>query len=296
MTHYEKHGRNARKTCRYFGIHHSTFYTWRKRYNPRNLSGLEDSRRGPNVHFRQPTTPASVVEHIVALRKRYPHWSKYKLHEILQRDHDITVSASTIGRILKRKGLINRDIQKRLCKRKVYRIKRLRAQTGQKDQSPGSLVQVDVKHIHITSHKFYQFTALDCCTRIKFLKIYTGISSTTGERFLKELLLFFPFPVQAIQSDNGSEFLGKFHELCTKKQIAHYFIYAQCPRMNGRVERAIQTTIYEFWEQGNLIDDLETLNIQAKHWMSVYNTIRPHQALNNRTPYQYYLAWRRVSG
>lgn len=133
MGYYENQGRNARKTRRYFGIHHSTFYTWRKRYNRGNLSSLEDRKGGVKLHFRQPKTPAHVIECIVALRTSYPHWSKYQLHEILKRDYRITVSASTIGRILKRKGLINRDIQKRLGKRKAYRIKRLKAQSWLRD-------------------------------------------------------------------------------------------------------------------------------------------------------------------
>lgn len=296
MTYYEKNGRNARKTCRYFGIHHSTFYTWRKRYNSRNLLSLEDRKKGPKFTFRQPQTPPQVVSLIVSLREKYPYWSKYKLHEILLRDHQIKLSTSTIGRILKRRGLINREIQKRLRKRKTYRIKRLKAKSFLKDLAPGSLVQADVKHFHINGRRFYQFTAIDCCTRIKFIKVYTGISSTTGERFLKEMILFFPFKIQAIQSDNGSEFLGRFHDLCQKENITHYFTYAQCPKMNGRVERAIQTSVYEFWEQGNLIDDLEELNNLARYWITVYNTIRPHQALDNQTPYQYYLSRRKVSG
>lgn len=296
LTYYEKNGRNARKTCRYFGIHHSTFYTWRKRYNPRNLLSLEGRKRGPRFHFRQSTTPSQTVELIVSLRRKYPFWSKYKLQKILSRDYQIRTSASTIGRILKRKGLINQEIKKRLRKRKASRIKRLKANLKIKDLFPGSLVQADVKHFHLNGRRFYQFTAIDCCTRLKFLRIYTGISSLTGERFLKEMLLFFPFKVKALQSDNGSEFLGRFHDLCQKRDITHYFTYAQCPKMNGRVERAIQASIYEFWEQGNLIDDLKELNKLAYHWMKVYNTIRPHQALNNQTPYQYYLSWRQVSG
>lgn len=298
MVYYQKNGKNVRKTSRYFGIHHSTFYTWKTRYNPRNLSSLEDRKKGPKFHFRQPTTPPHVVELIVSLRKEYPYWSKYKLHEILKRDCQVKISPSTIGRILKRKDLINREIQKRLKKRKAYRIKRLKAKSKLRDLFPGSLIQTDVKHLVIHGHRYYQFTAIDCCTRMKFLRVYTGISSATGERFLKEMLLFFPFPIRATQSDNGSEFLGRFHDLCAQKNITHYFTYAQCPKMNGRVERAIQSSVYEFWEQGNLIDDLKELNKEALRWMSIYNTIRPHQALGNQTPYQYYLtlSGRQVSG
>jgi hypothetical protein len=44
MDFYERHGRNARLTCRRFGISPDTFYRWRRRDQPRRLESLEDDR------------------------------------------------------------------------------------------------------------------------------------------------------------------------------------------------------------------------------------------------------------
>ena len=50
MDFYARQGRNARLTCRYFGISPDTFYRWRRRYEPRRLESLEDDPRTRRPH------------------------------------------------------------------------------------------------------------------------------------------------------------------------------------------------------------------------------------------------------
>ena len=58
MDHYADHG-NAGLTCRYFGISAQTFYRWKNRFDPYDLTTLEeDSRRPHQVRHRE--TPAEV--------------------------------------------------------------------------------------------------------------------------------------------------------------------------------------------------------------------------------------------
>ena len=42
---------------------------------------------------------------VCSIRREQPAWSKHKIAVILARDHGVTLSASTVGRVLKRKGL-----------------------------------------------------------------------------------------------------------------------------------------------------------------------------------------------
>ena len=293
---YLKQGRSAKLTCDTFRISKDTLYRWLKRYRPRNLMSLVDDRgnRRPH-HLRQPDTPWYIVKRIIDLRQTYPTWSKYKLHSILS-GAGYQVSAPTIGRILKRYHLIDQKISRRLTRRQRQQIARRKAARVMRDKSPGHLVQIDTKHIYFMSRKFYQFTAIDCFTRVKHIQIYTGISSQAGRRFLDELMMTFPFRITGIQTDNGSEYLKDFHHRCEQLKIDHYFTDPYCPKQNGRVERSIQTDIVEYWEQGNLDRDLTTMRANAVEWMNIYNTQRPHQALNFKTPMDYYLAWRRQYG
>ncbi len=72
---YAQHGRNARLTCRHFGISSATFYRWWHRYDPRRLQSLEDNRKTRRPwRVRQPQTPRELVARIRAPREQYPRW------------------------------------------------------------------------------------------------------------------------------------------------------------------------------------------------------------------------------
>lgn len=94
---------------------------------------------------------------------------------------------------------------------------------------------------------FYQFSAIDSKTRIKFIRIYAEASSKAGKLFLGELVRFMPFPILNIQTDDGGELLNYFDQELEKQSIPHRFSYPNCPKQNSRAERVIQTSEDEFW-------------------------------------------------
>jgi len=61
------------------------------------------------------------------------------------------------------------------------------------------------------------------------------------------------------------------------------------------VERANRTHREEFYEVQDVDLDLEGHNKQLEQWEYEYNYVRPHQALDYLTPYQYYRQWKRNS-
>ncbi|WP_158502666.1 helix-turn-helix domain-containing protein [Thermacetogenium phaeum] len=70
-------------TCRRFGISRSTYYRWKKRFNPNNLGSLENrSRRPKNV--RKPTWSVRLVERIRELREEYPQRNYMSPAQFLQ--------------------------------------------------------------------------------------------------------------------------------------------------------------------------------------------------------------------
>ncbi len=96
---YEKVGRNARKTCRHFGISPDTFYRWKKRYRPDDLTTLEERSHRPR-RVRRPTWTSETAQAVLGLREEYPRWGKDKLAVLLE-ERGIKVSVSMVGRILK---------------------------------------------------------------------------------------------------------------------------------------------------------------------------------------------------
>src|SRR3989344_9543355 len=123
---HKAHDKNSSLTARHFGIGRMTLFRWQKRVEKFGLLGLNESSRKPK-RSRLPATPWPIVARIVALRKQYPAWSKHKLAAILKREGMIC-SESTAGRILKRKGLIDKKISKK--KRKSALHPRMRFPKG----------------------------------------------------------------------------------------------------------------------------------------------------------------------
>lgn len=133
---------------------------------------------------------------------------------------------------------------------------------------------------------YYQFTAVDCCTRLGYMKVYPSAASKWASDFLSHLVEFLPFSVSGVQTDNGSEYLGSFDSAVREAGIDHYFSYPCCPKHNARVERKIQTSEYEFWDF-NAGYAVEELNELANKWNYIYNLKRPHQSLRYLTPVEY---------
>jgi len=88
--------------------------------------------------------------------------------------------------------------------------RKVRSEPWMKKAFPGSLIQIDTKHLSFPFSKFYQFTAIDCFSRISFSKVYGSASSQNAKAFLEELISYMPFSLAAIQTDNGGEPLLKF--------------------------------------------------------------------------------------
>lgn len=101
MEHYKKF-RNARLTCRHFGISPDTLYLWKRRFDPNNLKTLEDEwkNRRPKV-LRKPTYTLQHFEEVRKLKQESPGVGKVLITKIL-RDKGFKLSTSTVGRILTR--------------------------------------------------------------------------------------------------------------------------------------------------------------------------------------------------
>ncbi|MDI6874014.1 MAG: helix-turn-helix domain-containing protein [Actinomycetota bacterium] len=133
--HYKKH-KNASVTCRRFGISRSTLYKWVKRYLKKGPRGLEDLPRTPKRR-RVSRIPWQTVELICDLRREHPAWSKHKIAVILKRDHGIEISSSSVGRIMRRKGLYDRRVQRRKSRAGERRKRGLLAERWMKRAFPG---------------------------------------------------------------------------------------------------------------------------------------------------------------
>jgi len=286
-----KQGLSSTEASHVLNLPRSTLYRWQKRLNKGGPMGLEEGSRSPH-HRRKPSWSPELAQAVLSLREQYPRWGKDKLVVLLRRQ-GFQASASTVGRILKKlkqRGVLKEPLPNFISTRKRYR-KRPYASRKPKDYQarlPGDLVQVDTLELRpLPGVVLKHFTARDVISRWDVVEVHSRATATTAKSFLEALQARMPFPVKAIQVDGGSEFEATFEEACQQRGIRLFVLPPRSPKLNGCVERAHRTHTEEFYEAYDGDLEIPPLNQALKQWEGVYNHVRPHQALDWRTPAEY---------
>jgi transposase InsO family protein len=298
MDYYRTHGRNAAQACRHFGISRQTFYRWKRRFDPHDLSSLEDRSHRPH-HCRRPTWTPRLVERVMSVRQRYPRWGKDKL-VVLLHQQGVAISTSMVGRILaylKAHGRLHEPPRQATAGRRPRRIRHRPWATRKPPvwpiQQPGDLVQIDTKELRPARGVVRQhFSARDMVSRWDVLYVAERATAATAVEFLDALLARMPFPLRALQVDGGSEFAAEFEQACQARGLPLFVLPRCSPKLNGHVERAHRTHNEEFYEIVPTDWSLPRLNQQLRRWETIYNNVRPHQALGYLTPRQFLLQWK----
>ncbi len=276
-------------------VKRSTIYRWQSAYRQSGLYGLNPDSKAPK-NKRQPQWNKHLEQQVLHLRKQYPIWGKKTLTTILNRDRSQKVSESTIGRILGK--LIATNKIKPVCfyygklKPKLSRNFNKHAKRwkkGMKSTKPGEMIQVDHMSVSVLPGRTIKhFEAICPITKITIAQTYTDASSRTAAKFLALIREKLPFPLISIQVDGGSEFRKDFEDACEEAQISLIVLPPSSPELNGCVERCNRTLRYEFYRFYDGSFDLFSIRQALAGYMNIYNTFRPHQALQQATPLEYY--------
>jgi transposase InsO family protein len=168
--------------------------------------------------------------------------------------------------------------------------------------TPGEKVQIDVKAVPYNCLKgavkrdekrLYQWTAIDECTRIRFIYGFEEHTPENSVKFLKLLRKAFPFKIQTVQTDNGTEFTYKyisedavcpFDTALEEAEIAHKLIPPRTPWHNGKVERSHRNDQRYFydWEKFGSVGELNEKLCAHLRW-SNHKTMR---TLGRKSPIQ----------
>ncbi len=297
LDYYRTHGRHVALTCRYFGISRQTFYRWRRRFDPQDLTTLEPRSHRPR-RVRQPTWSAELAQAVLRLREQYPRWGKDKLVVLLRRQGQ-GVSTSMVGRILARlkaRGSLREPPPHRIVPRRrpLRRPYAMRKPKDYRVEHPGDLVQVDTLDVRpLPGLVFKHFTARDVISRWDVIELHTRATAAIASRFLETLQARMPFRIKALQVDGGSEFAADFEMACRQRRLRLFVLPPRSPKLNGSVERAQRTHTEEFYEVSEAELTVPALNHALQGWERTYNTVRPHQALAYRTPQEFVTEWQR---
>lgn len=273
----------------------ATYYRWLKRYHQQGWMGLETrSCRPQSIRKRQWTKQHEQA--VLHLRKRYPLWGKRKLWKVLCRDHGMTLSISTVGRILKRLLELGRIRpvafyygQLKPKRQRQFKQHAKRWRYGMKAKRPGELMQID--HMSVGFSEGFQlkeFKATCPVTGTTVMRTYRRATSRNAKAFLAYLIEQLPFEIISIQVDGGSEFREEFEQACEVLKIPLFVLPPRKPKWNGCVERANGTTRYEFYPfyQGALT--VAAINRELETYQHYYNHYRPHDSIGLETPMSYY--------
>jgi transposase InsO family protein len=278
--------RNARLTCRHFGIAPKTFYKWFDRFDEINFHKLEDESRAPR-NTRQKEYTSSQYLRIIELRKQYIRYGKMKLLKLYQAKYpeDNNITSWKVQCIIeKAKIYYHPQKQARINRKRVLSQKRKKITDLKMKRSKGFLLCLDTVTIYWMGRKRYIVTAIDKWTKVAFARMYTTHSSYNARDFLYRLHFLLDGKIDNIQTDNGSEFKKYFDQGCEKLRLPHYHSRVKTPKDNPDNERFNRTLQEEFIDLGNMTYDTELFNQRLTEWLIHYNFQRPHQTLDYMPP------------
>ncbi len=273
----------------------ATYYRWLKRYHKQGAPGLEALSCRPR-RARTAQWNKHHEQQVLHLRQRYPLWGKRKIWKVLTRDHGLTLSISTVGRILKKLLRLNRikpvcfyygQIKPKRSRQFKHHAKRW--QYGMKGKVPGELIQMDHMSVGFTEgFQLKEFKATCPVTGTTIMRSYSRATSRNAKHFLGYLRTQLPFELISIQVDGGSEFRDEFEDACKELDIPLFVLPPKKPKWNGCVERANGTTRYEFYPFYEGALTIASVNRKLEDYQYYYNHYRPHDGIGLDTPMSYY--------
>ena len=250
----------------YYRISRNAIYEWRGKYDGKSWKSLVDKSHRPHHHPNEHTQDEKDM-----ILKRYPRYKDdmIMLWDSLQKS-GYKRSYTSLVRVVNK--WIKPEVKKKASKKsKPY----------ERAAYPGQKVQIDVKFVPnycvANGQKYYQYTAVDECTRDCFREMYDEHSTYSSVDFLIKLIKAFPFPIREIQTDNGSEWTnalrakeGTHKSLFEAKLdalgILYHRIRVATPRHNGKVERQHRIDELRFYKKIRIYS-LE----DGRHQLAQYN-------------------------
>lgn len=274
--------------CDRYGISRKTGYKWMTRYIEHGPDGLmERSHANHQVHNR---TDSRIEDALIALRKKHPKWGAKKLLHILSGQHpDWELPAeSTTCDIFKRNGLIR-------TKPKRKHI----GHPGKPDgliTAPNTCWSVDFKGQFRTRDGNYCFplTVTDNFSRyLLACKALDGTAMDPVKAAFTRLFHEYGLP-DWMRSDNGTPFaaytLGRLSRLSVwwiRLGILPDLIQPGRPQQNGKHERFHRTLKDETTKPPELNKRRQQRSFDS--FQDEYNYVRPHEALEMKTPGSIYV-------
>src|SRR5512134_268668 len=268
-------GVNRRALCREFGISPPTGYKWLARVAEAGVvAGVCDRSRRPAHSPRQ--IDAGLEAEIVALRQTYG-WAGRKLQRLLG---DRACSVATIDRVIRRHGLTDLDERHHPAPHRFTA------------PQPNALWQMDFKGQYPVREGWsYPLSVLDDCTRYAVaLPALRGTAAAPVQAVLTACFQRYGQP-EAMLLDHGVPWwspsnghgLTQLTVFLLERDIRLIYCAFAHPQTQGKVER-FHRTLGRRLRQWGVPDTHAGLGAALARFREEYNTVRPHEALEDDVP------------
>ena len=277
-------GVNFSALCRAYGISRETGYKWWRRYAAEGASGLVERSKRP--HTSPERTPVELEQRIVAARQAHPVWGGRKLKRLLENQAVAAVpSPSTITAILRRQGLL--DPEESRQHQPLQRFER---------PAPNELWQMDFKGDVVlgSGQTCFPLTVEDDHSRVLIgLSACADRTFPTVQRCLTAHFRANGLPQQMLM-DNGAPWgddalspdtVLTVWLLRLGVDVLHGRV--RHPQTQGKVER-LHGSLQRELLAGCSFQDLADCQAHLDAWRALYNTQRPHEALDLDPPTVHY--------
>jgi len=269
----EEKGMTVPEVCEIYGISRKTYYKWYKRDH--GLLSKQFKNRAEHPHTK---IKGAIRVKLVEAKEKY-NFGPEKMRLYLKHETGVEVSAKNIYLFMKKKHLIRKPQKKQVWYTPL--------KNPYHASIPGENVQLDVKYVPDGEGWWnYQFRFMDTVTNLQYSSTFPLKNAKMSIQALLRAERYFPFKISGIQTDNGGEFRGCFHEYLKRRNIPQRYIPKRSAPWNGKVERANRSVDDEFYLNHNR--PWKTI-AQYTHW---YNHERPHlgKHMNGLTPYKKFIA------
>jgi len=234
-----------------YKVSRKTVYKWLGRYDG-HISSLEDHSHRP--HSSPGKHTEKELKNVRRRLKRHRWTDLLPAYQELKERDGYTRSYGGFKRVAANLKRLKPEKKRKKKKPKPYR----------RADYPGQKIQIDVKYVPsgcpVDGRKYYQYTAVDECTRWTFREMYDEHSTYSSKDFLCKLIKNAPFPVREAQTDNGTEFTNRlivvkskhltlFESALMEFGIIYHRIQIATPRHNGKVERQHRTDGERFYSR-----------------------------------------------
>ncbi|MGK5068988.1 IS481 family transposase [Janthinobacterium sp. RT4P48] len=281
-------GANIAALCRNFGISRKTAYKWLERHRGQGNSGLQDRSRRP--HASPASTHATLEAAILALNAEHPYWGARKLRTLLLCEAK-PPHHSTIDAVLRRHG---RTILGAPVRQEEVAPSRF------EHAAPNLLWQMDFKgHFALTdarAGRCHPLTILDDHSRYNLCLSACGNEQRSAvQTALQATFERYGLP-ERMTADNGAPWgtsgragLSQLAVWLIRLGIRVGHSRPHHPQTQGKDERFHRTLKLELLQR-NGFESLDACQLAFDRWRERYNTVRPHEALQQQTPISRYRA------